>query len=90
MTVLERLELGLVTERGVTELDGMADGSQQHLVAVWFHQELEGLRFHRLNRRRDFAISRDEGARRRGRECPIYPKEMTVDLVRCCLRRLPD
>jgi hypothetical protein len=49
VTVPERPYLRLTTKCGLAALDGVSDGTQQHIVAEWLRQELDSARFHGLD-----------------------------------------
>jgi hypothetical protein len=49
VTVPERPCLCFTTKCGLAALDGVSDGTQQHIVAEWLRQELDSARFHGLD-----------------------------------------
>ena len=61
-------QFGLVSKRNAAALDGLTDGSQQHVIAEWLGQELHCPGLHRLDRGRNVAITSDEDDRH---VCPI-------------------
>src|SRR5215469_14597174 len=68
MTSSKRTQFGLVSKSNAAALDGLTDGSQQHVIAEWLGQELHCPGFHRLHRGRHVAVTGDEDDRH---VCPI-------------------
>src|SRR5712675_3368503 len=63
VTVPERPCLRLATKRGLAALDGVSDGTQQHIIAEWLRQELDSARLHGLDGHRYVTVTgnKDDG-----------------------------
>src|SRR5258708_24060334 len=63
VTVPERACLCFTTKCGLAALDGVSDGTQQHFVAEWLRQELDGARLHGLDGHWYVPVPRNEDDR---------------------------
>src|SRR6266478_2618985 len=63
VTVPERPYLRLATKCGLAALDGVSDGTQQHIIAEWLRQELDSARLHGLDGHRYVTVPRNEDDR---------------------------
>src|SRR6266581_4662405 len=63
VTVPERPCLCFTTKCGLAALDGVSDGTQQHIVAEWLRQELDSARFHGLDGHWYVTVTRNEDDR---------------------------
>src|SRR6266481_3279207 len=63
VTVPEGPYLRLATKCGLAALDGVSDGTQQHIVAEWLRQELDSARLHGLDGHRYVTVTRNEDDR---------------------------
>src|SRR6202022_4250477 len=63
VTVPERPYLRLATKCDLAALDGVSDGTQQHIIAEWLSQELDSARLHCLDGHRYVTVTRNEDDR---------------------------
>src|SRR5438445_681782 len=63
VTVPERPYLRLATKCGLAALDGVSDGTQQHIIAEWLRQELDSARLHGLDGHRYVTVTRNKDDR---------------------------
>src|SRR5712664_1262028 len=63
VSVSERPYLRLATKCGLAALDGVSDGTQQHVIAEWLRQELDSARLHGLDGHRYVTVTRNEDDR---------------------------
>src|SRR5712664_2500443 len=66
VSVSERPYLRLATKCGLAALDGVSDGTQQHVIAEWLRQELDSARLHGLDGHRYVTVTRNEDDRHVG------------------------
>src|SRR5262249_6227565 len=66
MALAQRLQLGLLKERGTTALDRVANSIQQNVVAERLGKELDRSLLHRLDAGRHVAVARNEDDRHVG------------------------
>ena len=60
MTVPELPYVRFVIKRGLTAFDGLPDGVQQHVVAKWFREKLDGARLNGPDSHRHVTVTGDE------------------------------
>src|SRR5207253_5797000 len=63
VTVPEHPYLRLATKCGLAALDGVSDGTQQHIIAEWLRQELDSARLHGLDGHRYVTVTRNKDDR---------------------------
>src|SRR5215470_18436696 len=68
-------------------LDGLTDGSQQHVVAEWLSQELHCPSLHCLHRGRHVAITGDEDDRH---ICPIDDALLEIETIEVGKRHIEN
>src|SRR5215468_7602433 len=71
-------QFGLVSKCDAAALNGLTDGSQQHVIAEWLGQELHCPSLHRLHRGRHVAITCDEDDRH---VCPIDEALLEIETI---------